>query len=679
MLWCKPCSTFKNNQSLIVRMKTFKNSFLLILVIALSMANTAIAKVTLPTFFTDNMVLQQNSSVPFFGTSSAAAVKVTTSWDNKSYSATAKNGKWEVSLATPKFGGPYTITISDGDNLVLKNILIGEVWLCSGQSNMEMPLEGWGKVDNYKEEIKNANYPEIRLLQAEHVVSAVPLETLQVQNGGWQVCSPATIAGFSSTAYFFARKEYKEKHIPIGLIHSSWGGTVAEAWTSAGALNTMHDFDEVLKGMASEPDKNEVQKKYNADIKVWNAELEKADKGGLNGNTAVFAGTDYNDASWKTMQLPNFWEFDALVGFDGIAWFRKTVALPENFAGKDAELEFYADDNDKVWVNGTYIGGTDGYTVQRHYTLPGKLLKKGNNTITIRVFDGTGGGGIYGNPADMFIKSGSEKVSLAGDWKYAVGVDTKTFRPAPYLPQGQNRPSALYNAMIHPILKYKLAGVIWYQGESNADRAKQYQTLFPLLISDWRAKFGNKDLPFYFVQLANYMQVKDQPGPSAWAELREAQLKTLSVPNTGMAVITDIGDAKDIHPKNKQDVGERLARIALAKTYGVKIDYSGPVYASNKKSGKTITVEFKDNNGLQAKDSQALKGFEIAGDDQKFYRADAKIENGKVVVSSAQVANPVAVRYNWADNPQGNLTNASGLPASSFRTDTWKGITEGNK
>jgi len=541
-----------------------------------------------------------------------------------------------------------------------------------------MPLEGWGKIKNYKEEIKNANYPEIRIIQANHVDSAVPLETLSVQNGGWQVCSPATIAEFSSTAYFFARKVYNEKHIPIGLIHSSWGGTVAEAWTSAGALNTMHDFDDVLKGMATDPDKNELQKKFDAEIKVWNAELEKADKG-MQGTTAIFAAANYNDSAWKTMQLPNFWEFDALVGFDGVAWFRKTITLPDSFAGKDAELEFYADDDDKVWVNGTYIGATSGYTVQRHYTISGKLLKKGENTITIRVFDGTGGGGIYGSPDDMFLKSGSQKVSLAGDWKYAVGIDRKDLRPAPYLPQGQNRPSALYNAMIHPLLKYKLAGVIWYQGESNADRAQQYQTLFPLLISDWRAKFGNKDLPFYYVQLANYMQVKDQPGTSAWAELRDAQLKTLKVPNTGMAVITDIGEAQDIHPKNKQEVGERLARIALAKTYGVKIDYSGPMYVSHKQTNNIITLEFKDNTGLKTSDGKALKGFEIAGEDQKFYWADVKIENGKIVVSSAKVAKPVAVRYNWADNPQGNLTNASGLPASPFRTDSWPGITDGNK
>lgn len=658
-------------------MKSLKNSFLLIILFALGMANTAMAKVTLPTFFTNNMVLQQKSTVPFWGKSTAASVKITTSWDNKSYQAKTVNGSWKVSLATPAYGGPYTITINDGENLVLKNILIGEVWLCSGQSNMEMPLEGWGKIQNYAEEIKNANYPEIRIIQADHVDSAEPLNDLKVQNGGWQVCSPATIADFSSTAYFFARKVYKEKHIPIGLIHSSWGGTVIEAWTSADALTTIHDFDDALEAMQHEEDKTVLQKKYNADIKVWNAAMEKADKG-MQGTTAVWAANDFNDASWKTMELPGYMEYNGLPGVDGVVWFKKTINLPENFAGKDVVFNCLVDDDDKVWVNGTYIGGTVGYNIERHYTIPASVLKKGANIITVRVYDGTGGGGIYGKPEQLTLTQGTQTLSLAGSWKYAIGISKHDLPAEPYLAQGQNRPSALYNAMIHPIENYKIAGVIWYQGEANAERAQQYQTLFPLLISNWRTKFGNDKLPFIYVQLANYMQIKTEPVASDWAELREAQYKTLHVPNTGMAVITDIGDATDIHPKNKQEVGERLALIALANVYGRKIAFSGPLYKTYKKEGRTISLEFLHNQGIKAKDGE-LKGFAIAGQDKVFYWAEAKIENGKVIVSSPKVPIPVAVRYNWADNPQGNLTNTSGLPASSFRTDTWPGITDGKK
>jgi sialate O-acetylesterase len=657
-------------------MNSFSRNIFLFL--AFFLAVTANAKVVLPSFFTDNMVLQQKSKVPFWGTSAAGAtVKVTSSWDKKTYTAKADaKGNWSVELVTPAYGGPYTITINDGDNLVLNNILIGEVWLCSGQSNMEMPLDGWGKIDNYEEEIKNANYPQIRLLQAEHIDSAVPLNDLKVQHGGWQVCSPKTIADFSSTAYFFAKKIYDEKHIPIGLLHSSWGGTVIEAWISKGALTQIHDFDAALKALESDVDKAAVQKKFDADSKIWNAAMEKAEKG----NNGKWEAKDVDLRSWNTMKLPQFWENDALVGLDGVVWYKNEFSLPATMKGKDVQFVFYADDDDKLWVNDTYIGTTSGYNVQRNYTIPAGVLKETGNVITIRVVDNTGGGGIYGKDTDLALKSGNESFSLAGDWRYAVGVDFKELGARPYLPAGQNQPTALYNAMIHPLITLPIAGVIWYQGESNADRAHQYQTLFPMLINDWRAKFNNKDMPFYFVQLANYMKAMPEPGPSAWAELREAQFKTLqTVKNTGMAVATDIGDAGDIHPKNKQEVGYRLARIALADTYGVKIPYSGPLYKSYSKKGTGIVLSFTHNEGLKTADNGKIKGFEIAGSDKIFHWAEAKIIDGIVVVSSPAVKDPAAVRYNWADNPQGNLTNASGLPASSFRTDDWQGVTFGNK
>jgi len=654
----------------------FKHFFILFLVTSL-FSTDAFATVTLPSFFTDNMVLQQKAIVPLWGESTAQSVKVTTSWNKTSYSAKVVSGKWQVNLKTPAFGGPYTIVIKDDKDVTLKNILIGEVWLCSGQSNMEMPLEGWGKIDNYKQEIAAAKYPEIRIIQAEHADSAVELSNLKVQNGGWQVCSPATIADFSATAYFFARKIYQEKHIPIGLIHSSWGGTIIEAWTSAGALKTVHDFDAALAAMTSDENKEALLAKYNTDIKVWLALLDKSDKGMKDG-VPVWAATNFDDVAWKTMKLPGYMEFNGLPDVDGAVWFRKTITLPENFDEASVTLNFLADDDDKVWINGVYIGTTSGYNVPRSYAIPAKTLKKGNNVITIRVYDSTGGGGIYGSPSDLTLKSADKTVSLSGNWKYAVGINTKDLPAQPAYPQGQYRPSAIYNAMIHPLLKLPLAGVIWYQGESNAERAEQYQTLFPLLINDWRTKFGNKNLPFYFVQLANYKVARQEPVESDWAELREAQLKALKLPNTGMIVATDIGNDQDIHPKNKQDIGERLARIALAKQYGVEIDYSGPLYKSFTVDKNIVTLNFTFNKGIKPK-TGTLKGFAIAGADKVFYWADAKVAGDKIVVSSSKVPNPVSVRYNWADNPDGNLTNASGLPASSFRTDEWPGITHGKK
>ena len=658
---------------MLMKKQFFKKTMLLLTLFILS-SNAVNATVSLPSFFTDNMVLQQKSAVPFWGESDAKSVSITTSWDKKTYKTNVENGKWKVVLKTPVYGGPYTISINDGTIKMLNNILIGEVWLCSGQSNMEMPLEGWGKINNYKEEIANANYPQLRLLQAEHIESTLPLNALKVQHDGWNVCSPATIADFSATAYFFARKIYKEKNIPIGLIHSSWGGTLIEAWTSSGALTTIHDFDAEIQAMKSEVDQEALLKKYNADMTIWEKKLTDSDKGFQN-LKAIWTTVNFDDSYWKTMPLPAFFENKGLSNFDGVVWFRKKVNITTTNA--DFTLSYLADDDDMIWFNGNYIGETKGYNVERHYTIPSKFLKKGENIITIRVFDGAGNGGVYGDE-NFTLKSGKETISLAGDWKYNIGLDIKDLPAKPYLAQGQNRPSAIYNAMIAPLIDYKIKGVIWYQGESNAERAYQYQKLFPLLINDWRDKFKDKNLPFFFVQLANYKQKKEQPGDSDWAELREAQFKALKLPNTGMAVTTDIGNGEDIHPKNKQDVGGRLASIALAKVYNTKIDYSGPLYKSYNIKGNTVTVDFDFNKNIKARDD-TLKGFSIAGSDQKFYWAVAKVVNGKVEVYAQEVPNPVAVRYNWADNPDGNLTNESGLPASSFRKDIWAGITQEKK
>jgi sialate O-acetylesterase len=482
--------------------KGIKKEFLSIVAVSALLVTTAPvqAKVKLPSVFSDNMVFQQKTKAAVWGKTDAnKTVKVTGSWNNKTVTGKADaSGNFKVLISTPSFGGPYTVTVSDGEDLSLKNILIGDVWLCSGQSNMEMPLAGWGKINNYEQEIKEANYPNIRLLQGIRTASNVPLDDAKVANGGWTACTPQYVEGFSSVAYFFARELNKKTGIPIGLIHTSWGGTIAEAWTSAATLKTMPDFVDAVN-------------------KVENAAKDSS------------------------------------------------VAKKE---------------------------------------------------------------------------------------------------------EGPNRTTVLYNAMIHPYLQFAIKGAIWYQGESNAGRAKQYRTLFPAMITDWRKNWGIGNFPFYFVQLANFMKVEAEPVTSNWAELRDAQLSTLSLPNTGMAVIIDAGDEKDIHPKNKQDVGKRLALIALAKNYKVKVPYSGPVYQSQKIEGNAIKLNFKaTDGGLKTSDGAALKGFAVAGADQKFYWAKAEIKGNQVLVSSDKVANPVSVRYAWANNPVCNLVNGAGLPASPFRTD----------
>ncbi len=642
--------------------------FSLLLMISISL----FAKVELPPMFTSNMVLQQQTDAPIWGKASPGKnVEIITSWNNQKYNVTASaDGNWKTSLKTPVAGGPYTITISDGKKVELNNVMIGEVWICSGQSNMEMPLAGWGQVLNYEQEIAAANFPDIRLLQVDKVTASQPQSDLKVSTGGWQVCSPATIAEFSSTAYFFGRNLYQNmNNIPIGLINTSWGGTIAEAWTSAETLENMPDFRNAIKKVQAS-DLNE--KTYQQQLQAWTVQLEKADNG-LQDGVAVWAAPDMNDTGWTKMYLPGLWEDKGMANVDGIVWFRYTVDIPATFAGKDLTLSLaMIDDNDITYFNGRQIGSTNGFSTPRVYTIPGKLVKKGKATISVRVMDTGGGGGFHGKQEEMYLALKSEKpgeqISLSGNWKYQLAVDLNKFERAPESPNNPNRTTVLYNAMIHPLVPYAIQGAIWYQGESNADRAAQYSELFPLMIRDWRSQW-NRNFPFYFVQLANFMKLQTEPEESDWAALREAQLQTLNLENTGMAVIIDIGDAVDIHPKNKQDVGNRLALAARAKTYGQNIAYSGPIYQSYTIEENQMRIRFSNTDGgLKTKNNEPLKGFTIAGPDHKFYWADAKIEGNEIVVSSPHVPYPVAVRYAWANNPVCNLYNGAGLPASPFRT-----------
>lgn len=653
----------------------FKTSGLLLALFFFS--GICLAEVKLPSIFSDNMVLQQNSDAAIWGTAGRnKTIKIHTSWNNKNYTAKADaKGDWKLHVKTPKYGGPYTIRVSEDNTITLKNVLIGEVWLCSGQSNMEMPLAGWGKVNNYEQEIANAHFPEIRLLQAIHVTANQPQADLKVRNNGWDICSPATVADFSSTAYFFAREIYNQTKIPIGLIHSSWGGTVAEAWTSYETLSRMKDFAEAAKTIKFTPPMS--KEELSTAEQNWEALALQKDPGYVAGSP-VWHKPDLDVTGWKAMQLPGFWEEKGLRGFDGVVWFRKKISVPADWNGEDAVLRFYADDNDITWFNGEQIGAVNKWDQQRVYAIPARLLHQGDNYITIRVDDVRSNGGIHGNATEFTIqnKSGTKTIPLAGDWLYKIAYSLKDLPPKPQSQTGPNRAAVLYNAMINPVINYKIKGAIWYQGESNATRAFQYQTLFPAMIKDWRSKFPSGDFPFYFVQLANFMKRDEAPGASQWAELREAQFMTTSLPNTGMAVTIDIGDEKDIHPKNKQEVGRRLALIALNKIYGKQTGYSGPIYKNHVVKGNKIILSFLHDKGLKAAGGEAVKGFAIAGKNKRFYWADAKIEGNKIIVSSKNVADPVAVRYGWANNPDVNLYNSSNLPASPFRTDSWTESTE---
>jgi len=643
---------------------------------------SAQAKVVLPAVFSDDMVIQQKTNAAIWGKAALGrTIKLTTTWSKKTYTAKAdETGNWKISIATPSYGGPYTITISDGTPLNLKNVLIGDVWICSGQSNMEMPLAGWGKIKNYKEEIAAAKYPGIRLLQVKHGVSNIPLENAEVADGGWVPCTPEHIPGFSSTAYFFAREIYKKTGIPIGLIHTSWGGTIAEAWTSRNTLQTLPDFAAAANKIAVTKENSNAED-YQHKLDTWLKTVLKNDRG-YQDDRAIWAAAAIDGAQWKPMELPEFFEQAGLPDFDGSVWYRKKISIPESWAGKSIKINLgNIDDQDITFFNGEQVGETDGYDKPRLYTVPAEKVKAGEAVITVRVFDTGGGGGIYGAKDVLSLSStGGKSISLDGQWQYQIGINLKEIAPMPVVENSPNRPTVLYNAMINPFIQFAIRGAIWYQGESNADRAVQYRELFPAMIRDWRNKWNIGDFPFYYVQLANFMKRNNEPGSSAWAELREAQLKTLALPNTGMSVSIDIGEEKDIHPKNKQEVGRRLALIALAKTYGRNVAYSGPVYTSSRIANDAMVLNFKNTNGgLIAKNVNLLQGFEIAGADHQFYKARAAIQGTQVTVSAPEVPTPVAVRYAWADNPDGNLYNGAGLPASPFRTDSLQLTTYGKK
>ncbi|MEL7588134.1 MAG: sialate O-acetylesterase [Prolixibacteraceae bacterium] len=635
------------------------------------------ANVSMPSFFTDNMVFQQQSDVPVWGNAEAGEnITVTTSWNNRTYTAIAgSDGKWTVKVQTPEAGyTPYEMSIKGRNTIQLKNILIGEVWVCSGQSNMEMPLAGWGKVLNYEKEIADANYPSIRLLRVANTCTSQPQSTAKLEGPGWVECSPATIPEFSSVAYLFARDILKSQNIPVGLIDTNWGGTVAEAWTSASTLKLMPDFAAAVTEIEAMNEEEGV-KAYPGKLAAWEDKVEAADLGYSDGK-AVWAAAGLDDSGWDSMHLPGLWE-EKMPGFDGIVWFRKTITLPASQRGKELTLSLdVIDDNERTFCNGELIGATSGYNQQRIYKIPARLTKSGTLQLAVWVMDTGGGGGIYGDTAKLFLAAGADKITLSGDWKYKAGADLKTLPPVPQDPGGNpNRPSVLYNAMIHPLVPFTIRGAIWYQGESNAGRAYQYRDLFPLMIKDWREKW-NTEIAFYFVQLANFMNKDKEPVESAWAELREAQTMALHLAHTGMAVTIDIGDSQDIHPKNKQEVGHRLALAARANTYGEKIDYSGPLYETYRSETGQIRLSFRFNEGLKSADGKTLAGFAVAGPDRKFYWAEAVIEGNEVVVRSPKVKHPLAVRYAWANNPDCNLTNRSGLPASPFRTDQWPGVTK---
>ena len=637
------------------------------------------AQVSLSPLFSDNMVLQQNSEVPVWGTAKAGAtVKVLTSWDGAGYECIAgPDGKWSVKVSTPPAGGPFEITLSTGRGkkrqTVLRNVMSGEVWLCSGQSNMEMPVKGWGRVKDYEKELEDAaNYPNLRVLNIVRTSAYDPADNFRVVGDkGWEVSSYEAIEQFSACGYFFGRDIQQYTGVPVGLINSSYGGTRIEGWTTLDALGTMPSQEDFIARRS----KVEQQGRNIDSLKAkWREDILKADRG-MKGSSAAWADPALDDSSWKPMYVPGNIEIIGLGQWDGVIWYRTVVDIPESWVGKDVLLNLQSvDDDDWTFWNGKLIGQTVGFNIYRRYTIPGKLVKAGRTVLAVRVLDTHLNCGILGEKDRLTLSCGDESINISGEWKYCIG-SSQTDVDA--LPQDDvsrtDYPSNLYNTMIHPLLPFNIRGAIWYQGESNADNAAQYAETLPIMIADWRRLWGS-DFPFYIVQLCNYKERQEYPDiVSEWAELREAQeLTAKSVKDAHMCVTIDVGEAKDIHPKNKQEVGRRLALLARKYTYGQDIVADSPSMESYSIEGNSIRINFKDAKALKTLDGDSsVKGFTIAGSDRKFHFAQARIEGTSVVVSCPEVKFPLAVRYAWAANPDCNLCGETMLPVGSFRTDRW--------
>lgn len=650
------------------------------------------AQVKLPSVICDHMVLQRNMEVPLWGWAfPGEKVQISGSWGEQSAEVeTGAFGRWQTKIKTPDAGGPYTLTVKGKNEITLNDILVGEVWICSGQSNMEMPIGteiGFIGIYDFEKEAKEANYEKIRFFNVERACEDAPQGDCQ---GTWQACTPDSVWGFSAVAYYFGRKLHMELGVPVGLIASNWGGTPAESWTSEEAIKIYGEFDEGLERMRiSRENPLRLEKDYHNALEQWWRDLEDVDQGSGDGETSGWMRANLGHGAWSTMTLPGKWEDSEVGEFDGLVWFRKDIEILEAWAGKELVLELGPiDDMDVAWFNGHKVGGIETighWRSDRAYIVPSSLVKAGNNIIALRVLDTGGPGGLCGTPEKMLIRLAgndeSDTISLAGEWRYRCSADlSELSTPFPVSTKiDSHTPGSLYNGMIAPLIPFGMRGAIWYQGESNRLRAHQYRSLFPHMIQDWRNRWGQGDFPFYFVQIAPFDYDYDyEVENTAAAELREAQFMTLSVKNTGMAVTLDIGDNRDIHPRNKKDVGLRLARWALAKTYGKKgLVCSGPLYRNMVKEKGRIRLFFDyTGSGLKALNGE-LGRFHVAGIDRVFHPARAVIDKETVLVSSDKVDQPMAVRYAWCDMAEASLFNEEGLPASPFRTDDWPGTTGG--
>ncbi len=601
------------------------------------------AKVRLPKLVSDKMVLQRDTDLKIWGWADAGE-KVTVRLQGNYYETEAdKNGNWEVTLPPQQAGGPYLLEVNE---IVIRDVLVGDVWLCSGQSNQETPIH---RLTEMFPEINVSNNHMIRHYK---VPTQDIKETLAEEIAGnavWHSGVASEVMNWTALAYFYAQEAYAKTKVPQGMLVSSLGGSAIESWVSQEHLKEFPRLvlDKEALELMNQASKDQGEGKWNQ--------------------------LNWDDSDWKTMQMPGTWRENG-VNVRGTVWLRKDFEIPEAMEGRHARLAMGTlVHNDAVFVNGVYVGSTGYEYPPRRYQIPAGVLRKGKNTIAVRLNAPAGNGEFIKDKPYKIIGDAAE-IDLTGTWKYKVGLDlAEVSKYAERLKNRQSVGSGLYNGMIYPIRHYRVKGAIWYQGESNAGRSHEYGALMSALITNWRELWQKPELPFLLVQLPNFMEKHEKPTDSGWARIREAQLNTFkTTPNTALAVTYDVGEWNDIHPLNKKAVAQRLFLGARKVVYGEKVTHSGPVYKDMKIEGDKIVIFFTETGrGLMAKGG-TLKHFAIAGEDKQFVWAEAAIRGNKVVVSSKSVKNPVAVRYAWSDNPdEANLCNKEGLLASPFRTDNW--------
>lgn len=672
------------------------NRYLLIfpflLLMMTSCTNDAAKEFKTAPLIQNQMIIQQKQPAAFWGSATPGTeVTLKPSWGDAKTTSTDANGKWLTYITSPIAGGPHQLVLSTEDtSITISDIYSGEVWLASGQSNMEMPVRGWPPADTIKhseEMIANAHFPQLRMFTVERNMAVSPQNNI---SGSWQKADSSNVGLFSAVAYSFALSLHKKRKVPVGIIHSSWGGSPAESWVSRSGLQSAGLFPEVLETLEASKKQIQMLEKWYDTLpqQSFSTDNDSIDWHRIDFEDSRAADPELDHSRWKTMDLPTNWEADTLTNFNGVVWYRKTIRVDS--IGPEPYLNLGpVDDMDITYLNGKEIGSTLGsglWQKERVYSIPEGLLKPGMNTLAVKVIDRQGGGGIYGDANDFYLDTGHNKVQLSGSWRYTPTAEYKNgiwytlgIHPSRYYGKPRvdfeispySTPTVLYNGMIAPLIPYTIRGAVWYQGESNVGRHEQYETLFPTLIEDWRRKW-NTEFPFYYVQIAPFDYAtddfSDEQAVDASPALRDAQRKTLSLSKTGMVVTLDVGKPDNIHPPDKQTVGERLARWALAKTYGHDTAYSGPLIQRAEIVQNKIHLRFKHaDTGLVFKTDKnsSSKGFEIRGKNG-FRPAEVAIEENKVLVWNEEITQPTAVRYAWRDTSTATLYNGDQLPASPF-------------